>query len=232
MTEIQFRSDFGVELVDSMGGDHSIVRAARVSSGSEAGDEKRDKGLINFLARDRHGSPFEATVFQFKIDVPLFVAREWFRHRIGSFNEVSGRYKILEPVFYMPAEERPMKQIGKPGAYTFEPGTITQARHSRVMHRQVAEMAWMAYEDQLALGVAREVARNVLPVSIFTSFYWTVNGRSLLNFLSLRHVTDDTTVPTFPLWEIDQAAGRVEELAKQVAPEAFAAFNKHGRVTP
>lgn len=232
MTKIQFRSDFGVELVDSMGGDHSIVRAARVSSGSEAGDPKKDKGLINFLARDRHGSPFEATVFQFKVDVPLFVAREWFRHRIGSFNEVSGRYRELDPVFYMSTEERPLKQVGTPGKYTFEHGTITQERITRVAHRQAAEHAWELYQDQLAFGVAREVARNVLPLSLYTSFYWTVNGRSLMNFLSLRHVTDETTVPTFPLWEIDQAAGQVEELAKQVAPEAFAAFNKHGRVTP
>ncbi|MEU5299766.1 FAD-dependent thymidylate synthase [Streptomyces noursei] len=232
MTEIEFRSDMGVELVDSMGGDHSIVRAARVSSGSEAGDPAKDKGLINFLARDRHGSPFEAAVFQFKVTVPLFVAREWFRHRIGSFNEVSGRYKEMEPVFYVPDEDRPLKQIGTPGKYTFEAGNITQGRHSRAAHRQVAQTAWDAYQDQLELGVAREVARNVLPLSLYTSFYWTVNGRSLMNFLSLRRVTADTTVPTFPLWEIDRAAGQVEELAQQVAPEAFAAFNKHGRVTP
>ncbi|MEU9603665.1 FAD-dependent thymidylate synthase [Streptomyces sp. NPDC048057] len=222
----------GVELIDAMGGDHSIVRAARVSSGSKTGDPVRDGGLINFLMRDRHGSPFEAAVLQFKIGVPLFVAREWFRHRVSSFNEVSGRYTVLEPVFYEPAEGRPMTQLGKPGAYRFEPGTVTQARHSRVAHRQVAETAWTAYEDQLALGVAREVARNVLPLSLYTSFYWTVNARSLMNFLSLRRVTEATTVPTYPLYEIDQAAGLVEELAREVAPEAFAAFDKHGRVAP
>ncbi|MEU3599622.1 FAD-dependent thymidylate synthase [Streptomyces sp. NPDC006798] len=232
MSTIRFRSDMGVELIDAMGGDHSIVRAARVSSGSTAGDPVKDKGLVNFLARDRHGSPFEATVLQFKITVPVFVAREWFRHRVGSFNEVSGRYTILEPVFYQPTVNRPLKQVGTPGAYRFEPGTVTQTRHARVVHRQVAETAWTAYEDQLALGVAREVARNVLPLSLYTSFYWTVNARSLMNFLSLRRVTDSTTVPTFPLYEIDQAAGLVEELAREVAPEAFAAFDKHGRVAP
>ncbi|MEW1546907.1 FAD-dependent thymidylate synthase [Streptomyces tsukubensis] len=232
MSKIHFRSDMDVELIDAMGGDHSIVRAARVSSGSTAGDPVKDRGLITFLARDRHGSPFEAMVLQFRITVPLFVAREWFRHRVGSFNEVSGRYTIMEPVFYEPAQGRPLKQIGKPGAYRFEAGTITQARHTRIAHRQVAELAWTAYEDQLALGVAREVARNVLPLSLYTSFYWTVNARSLMNFLSLRRVTEATTVPTFPLYEIDQAAGQVEELARALAPEAFAAFDKHGRVAP
>ncbi|MGW1278495.1 FAD-dependent thymidylate synthase [Streptomyces tsukubensis] len=232
MSTIRFRSDMGVELIDAMGGDHSIVSAARVSSGSAAGDPAKDRGLINFLARDRHGSPFEAVVVQFKIEVPVFVAREWFRHRVGSFNEVSGRYTILEPVFYEPTEDRPLKQVGKPGAYTFEPGTATQGRQTRIAHRQVAETAWTAYEDQLALGIAREVARNVLPLSLYTSFYWTVNARSLMNFLSLRRVTEATTVPTFPLYEIDQAAGQIEELARTVAPEAFAAFDKHGRVAP
>ncbi|MGW2478636.1 FAD-dependent thymidylate synthase [Streptomyces sp. NPDC001571] len=232
MTEIEFRSDMSVELIDAMGGDHSVVRAARVSSGTEAGDPQRDKGLINFLARDRHGSPFEAMVFQFKISVPIFVAREWFRHRIGSFNEVSGRYKVMDPVFYIPGPERPLKQIGTPGAYTFEAGTQQQTDTTAMCHKNMAMAAWNFYQHMLGEGVARETARNVLPASLYTSFYWTVNGRALMNFLSLRWNHPNSTVPTFPLHEIEQAAMKVEEQAKAVAPEAFAAFDKHGRVSP
>jgi thymidylate synthase (FAD) len=229
---IEFRSDMRVELIDSMGGDHSIVRAARVSSGSEAGNEKRDKGLVNMLMRDRHGSPFEAVTMQFFVEVPIFVAREWFRHRMSSFNETSGRYKVLEPVFYIPSEERPLRQIGKPGAYTFEPGDYQQVLTAKSAGIRTARAAWEEYQHQLDAGVAREVARNVLPLSIYTSFYWTVNLRSVMNFLSLRHVTEDTTVPTFPLYEIDQAAALIEDHAHRVAPESMAAFNKNGRVAP
>jgi thymidylate synthase (FAD) len=221
----------GVELVDWMGDDYSIVRAARVSSGS-TGSEAANTGLINMLARDRHGSPFEAVILQYKVDVPLFVAREWFRHRIGSFNEVSGRYKVLEPVFYVPNGNRPLKQIGKPGAYTFEYGTQEQISSAQREHKYMAQIMWSSYEDMLSDGIAREVARNVLPLSLYTSFYWTVNLRSLMNFLSLRHVTDETTVPSFPLYEIDQAAGQVEVLATDIAQDAMAAFNKNGRVAP
>jgi thymidylate synthase (FAD) len=221
----------GVELVDWMGDDYSIVRAARVSSGS-TGSEAANTGLINMLMRDRHGSPFEAVILQFKVDVPLFVAREWFRHRIGSFNEVSGRYKVLEPVFYVPNGNRPLKQIGKPGAYTFEYGTQEQISSAQREHKYMAQIMWSSYEDMLSDGIAREVARNVLPLSLYTSFYWTVNLRSLMNFLSLRHVTDETTVPSFPLYEIDQAAGQVEVLATDIAQDAMAAFNKNGRVAP
>jgi thymidylate synthase (FAD) len=221
----------GVELVDWMGDDYSIVRAARVSSGS-TGSEAANTGLINMLARDRHGSPFEAVILQYKVDVPLFVAREWFRHRIGSFNEVSGRYKVLEPVFYVPNGNRPLKQIGKPGAYTFEYGTQEQISSAQREHKYMAQIMWSSYEDMLSDGIAREVARNVLPLSLYTSFYWTVNLRSLMNFLSLRHVTDETTVPSFPLYEIDQAAGMVEVLATDIAQDAMAAFNKNGRVAP
>ncbi|MGW5532144.1 FAD-dependent thymidylate synthase, partial [Streptomyces xanthochromogenes] len=180
----------------------------------------------------RHGSPFEAMVFQFKIDVPLFVAREWFRHRIGSFNEVSGRYQVLDPVFYVPSTERPLKQTGAPGAYTFEAGTQQQTDTTAMCHKNIAMAAWNFYQHLLSEGVARETARNVLPVSLYTSFYWTVNGRALLNFLSLRWNHPNSTVPTFPLYEIEQAAKKVEEQAKAVAPEAFAAFDKHGRVAP
>lgn len=231
MTDLVFKTYMNVELIDRLGDDDSIVRAARVSSGT-SGSEAADKGLINMLARDRHGSPFEAVILQFKVDVPLFVAREWFRHRIGSFNEVSGRYKVLEPVFYQPPFDRPLEQIGKPGAYEFRLGTFEQLAEAQAHHEKVAEAAWDSYTAMLNDGIAKEVARNVLPLSLYTSFYWTVNLRSAMNFLSLRWAHENSKVPTFPLYEIEQAAVKVESYASQIAPEAMKSFNAHGRVAP
>ncbi|WEB45568.1 FAD-dependent thymidylate synthase [Streptomyces yunnanensis] len=220
-----------VELIDSMGGDHSIIRAARVSSGT-AGDDKKDCGLLNMLMRDRHGSPFEAVTIQFKIECPIFVAREFFRHRIASYNEVSGRYKVLESVFYVPSAERPLRQVGKPGAYTFEQGDYKQMQATHAEHMRMATEAWGSYEHLLKHDVAREVARNVLPLSLYTSFYVTMNARSLMNFLSLRATHENTTVPTFPLHEIEMVAHQMEDEFKKVCPITQELFNHHGRVCP
>ncbi|WP_274918879.1 FAD-dependent thymidylate synthase [Streptomyces sp. WZ-12] len=220
-----------VELIDSMGGDHSIIRAARVSSGT-SGDDKKDRGLLNMLMRDRHGSPFEAVTLQFKIECPIFVAREFFRHRIASYNEVSGRYKVLEPVFYVPSVERPLRQVGKPGAYTFRQGDYKQMQATRAEHMRMATEAWGSYEHLLKHEVAREVARNVLPLGLYTSFYVTMNARSLMNFLSLRATNENTTVPTFPLHEIEMVAHQMEDDFKKVCPITQELFNHHGRIAP
>lgn len=220
-----------VELVDSMGNDDSIVRAARVSSGT-TGNPKQNHGLSNMLMRDRHGSPFESVVYQFRIECPIFVAREFFRHRIASYNEVSGRYKVMEPVFYTPQPERPLRQIGKPGAYTFEPGSYQEQRVADGEHRRLAVEAWDSYQHMMDKGVAREVARNVLPLSLYTSFYVTMNLRSLLNFLSLRWAHEDSKVPTFPLYEIEDVARQMDALARPQAPVTFLHFDAHGRVAP
>ncbi|MDQ8703337.1 FAD-dependent thymidylate synthase [Streptomyces sp. LHD-70] len=228
---IEYRSDMTVELVDSMGDDHSIARAARVSSGT-TGTPDKDRGLINMLMRDRHGSPFEAVTFQFRIECPLFVAREFFRHRIASYNEVSGRYQEMQPVFYVPDEHRPLKQAGKPGAYKFKAGTPQQAIDAMVMHQDAAAEAWSRYRFMLDRGITREVARNVLPLSLYTSFYVTLNLRSLLNLLSLRWAHPDSTVPTFPLAEIEAVAQQIDQFARTVVPDAMTAFDKNGRVAP
>lgn len=232
-SEIVFRSDFTVELTDSMGGDESIVRFARVSSGS-TGNPASDLGLIRMLMRDRHGSPFEAPVLQFRIETPVFVAREFFRHRIASYNEVSGRYRELSPVFYMPDDERPLRQTGKPGAYTFGLGSEDQIDTVKEMHRELAVTAWGMYQSMLNYpsNIAREVARNILPLSIYTSFYVNFNLRSLMNFLSLRWMHESSTTPTFPLYEIEQVAHQLDSYARSVAPIAMEAFTEFGRVSP
>lgn len=228
---VRFSSEMLVSLTDSMGGDESIIRFARVSSGT-GGSEKADQGLVRMLMRDRHGSPFEAPVFQFQIECPIFVAREFFRHRIASYNEVSGRYQKLEGKFYVPSEERPLRQVGKPGAYSFQPGTYEQYLKTVSAHKRVAVTAWDEYEVMLENGVARETARNVLPLSIYTKFYVNFNLRSLLNFLSLRWAHTDSKVPTFPLYEISQIAQDMDLLAREDCPLAFAAFDEFGRVAP
>jgi thymidylate synthase (FAD) len=220
-----------VELIDSMGGDESIVRFARVSSGT-TGTESSNRGLIRMLMRDRHGSPFESPVLQYRIECPIFVAREFFRHRIASYNETSGRYRELEPVFYVPGPERPLRQIGKPGAYTFEPGEYGQIVLTQAAHKRSAKAAWGEYELMLGSGIAREVARNVLPLSIYTSFYVNFNLRSLMNFLSLRWAHEESKTPTFPLKEIEMVAKQMDVYATEIAPVAMAAFTEFGRVAP
>lgn len=231
MTEIKFRPDMTAELTDSMGGDESVIRFARVSSGIE-GSDKANTGLIRMLMRDRHGSPFESPVLQFRIECPIFVAREFFRHRIASYNETSGRYQVLEPMFYVPNGGRPLKQIGKPGAYTFEYGTQEQISITQASHKRIAREAWIEYQSQLDKGIAREVARNVLPLSIYTSFYVNMNLRSLLNFLSLRWAHEDAKTPTFPLYEIEQLAKQMDAAARLYNPVSMASFDEFGRVAP
>jgi thymidylate synthase (FAD) len=232
VAQVEFRSYFTVDLVDSMGDDRRIVDVARVAPLTRDDLRPSDYGLLNMLMRDRHGTPWESVVLQYYIEAPIFVTREFLRHRIASYNEVSSRYKEMEPVFYEPPIDRPLRQVGKPGAYKFEAGTDEQELSTLTAHRRVAVEAWDTYRDLLEDGVAREVARNTLPVSLYSAFYVTLNLRSLFNFLSLRRVTESTSVPTFPLWEIDQVAGLMEAHAEEVVPEAMKLFNLHGRVSP
>lgn len=235
MSEIIFKRDMDVELVDSMGSDASIAGAAWVSTyGAETEtDINRIPGLINFLMRDRHGTPFEHNSLTFRVSAPLFVFYEWHRHRAGwSYNEESARYRELDPVFYVPGPDRNLRQTGKPGAYTFEPGTEVQHIEVAYSHKWLARQAWAEYQRMLNRGVAREVARNVLPVSIYKTMYATCNLRSLFSFLSLRWAHPNSTVPTFPLREIEMVAEQLDALARPLFPLAFSAFDAQGRVAP
>jgi thymidylate synthase (FAD) len=181
--------DHGFVRLDAvMADDLSVVNAARVSFGTrrEVMDE-RDAGLVRFLMRERHGTPFEHNFFRFHIKAPLFVTREWQRHRIGSFNERSGRYSELPDEFYVPAADAVRTQVGKPGAYTFEPMPGEMAEQVRTGIASSYAESYGRYQELLEAGVAKEVARSVLPVGLYTEFYWSVNARSLMNFLSLRN---------------------------------------------
>ena len=216
MTDINFRSDMRVAYVDHMGNDKRIAQAARVSTGNDQSDRPHE-GLVKRLWQDQHTSTFEHNTLTVRVEVPIFVAREWMRHRTQAFNEISGRYSEMEPIFYVPGEDRPLVQTGKAMDYRREAGSpILRAVTDRLM-RIAGKGAWRLYEYLLRKGVAREVARNVLPVSLYTRFYATANLRNWLHFVELR--TDPTA-----LWEIRQAALMVEGLISGLWPVAHGAY--------
>ncbi|GAA2754508.1 FAD-dependent thymidylate synthase [Amnibacterium kyonggiense] len=240
-TEPEFRSEMTVELVRSAARDADVLFAARVStlgeqsleSTEEEGDlAKRDRGLINYLMRDRHGSPFEHNSMTFYVQAPIFVFREFMRHRIASYNEESGRYRELQPVFYVPAATRNLVQVGKPGAYEFLPGTEEQHALVQQAVREQSVAAYDAYRRMLDAGVAREVARVVLPLNLYSSMYVTMNARSLMNFISLRTKHPEATVPSFPQREIELVAEAMETRWATLMPATHAAFTANGRVAP
>jgi thymidylate synthase (FAD) len=226
-----FRSDMTVKLVDFMGSDDAVVKAARVSSGS-SGNPEKDAGLINYLMRDRHGTPFEHNGFTFYIEAPIFVFREFQRHRIASYNEESGRYKELKPVFYVPSKERKLLQVGKPGAYTFKDGVKSQMDLTTKLLKQSSSDSYDAYNELLDAGIAKEVSRMALPLNIYSSMYVTMNARALMNFLSLRTTREGTHFPSFPQREIEMVAEKMEELWAEKMPITYETFNRNGRVAP
>lgn len=231
---IILRSDFDVDLIDSMGNDQSICRAARVSTkGAASINSEESEGLIKFLMKNRHGTPFEHAAMTFLITAPIFVWREFMRHRIGySYNEQSGRYMELSPVFYVPNVERNLIQIGKAGAYTFEPGTRDEYEVMYLNLKLAYDTAWDSYQSQLQAGIAKEVARMCLPVSIYSSAYVTCNPRSMMSFLSLRTKRDGTIFPSFPMWEINEVANQMEDFFTKLFPLTYDNFDRFGRVCP
>jgi len=239
--EITFRSDVTVELVRHSASDADVIFAARVSTqgeqtleGAASGAEatERDRGLINYLMRDRHGSPFEHNSLTFYVQAPIFVFREFMRHRIASYNEESGRYRELRPVFYVPGPERKLIQVGKPGAYDFVEGTTEQYELTVSEIKNTCTEAYASYQRMLDAGIAREVARAVLPVTLYSSMYVTMNSRSLMNFLSLRTKREGTHFPSFPQREIEMVADLMEQAWEPLMPMTAAAFNAGGRVAP
>ena len=215
-----------VRLDDAMADDLSVVNGARVSFARHKDEmAASDEGLIRFLMRDRHGSPFEHNAFRFHIRCPIFVAREWFRHRIGSFNEFSLRYAKATDDFYVPDADDVRTQVGKPGAYSFEPVSPELAEETREELKAVYDLAYATYTRLVEQGVARELARSVLPVGAYTQFYWTVNARALMNFVSLRN-------SEFAQLEIRRYAEAVERFFEQKMPVTHAAFVANNRTAP
>jgi thymidylate synthase (FAD) len=166
------------------------------------------------------------------VQAPIFVFREFMRHRIASYNEESGRYRELRPVFYVPGPDRNLVQVGKTGSYEFVPGTPEQTQLVDTEVRAVCQEAYDSYQRMLDAGVAREVARMVLPVTIYSSMYVTMNSRSLMNFLSLRTTREGTHFPSFPQREIEMVAEKMEQFWVDLMPLTAASFNANGRVAP
>lgn len=241
MTDIRTSSDLTVELIDYMGSDAGVLAAMMVSTKGDGSKElfesdptgSNASGRINFLMKNRHGTPFEHNAFTFFVKAPIAVFREWHRHRIGfSYNEESGRYKQLDPEFYIPPPHRPIVQVGKPGHYTFEQGTDAQYRNLVRTMTNSFEQSYSLYETMLEVGIAKEVARGVLPVYIYSSMYVTMNARSLMAFLSLRTKYEGSMFPSFPMWEIEQCGHKMDAYFEQLMPITREAFRQHGSVCP
>ena len=236
--EPEFRSDVTVELVKASAADSDVVWAARVSTAGEGSieamreDPERSAGLIRYLLRSRHGTPFEHNSFTFLVGAPIFVFREFMRHRTFSYNEESARYRELAPVFYVPGPERNLVQEGKPGHYRFVPGTADQHELVTEATRSACETAYAAYRRMLDAGVAREVARGVLPVATYSSMYATCNARALMSFLSLRTAREDARFRSYPQREIELVAEQMEGHFARLMPITHAAFDAAGRVAP
>jgi thymidylate synthase (FAD) len=230
VTEIIYTSEVQADLIQHVGSDEIIANAARVSTGGKFDDSSRNAGLIRYLMRKKHGSPFEHNSMTFLVEAPIFVAREFMRHRAGfSYNEVSGRYSVLEPKFYVPAEDRPLVNVGSSANPKFEAGDSQQVYLTRKVLESAYEESWMDYQTLIQTGIGNEVARMVLPLGIMTSFYVTCNARSLMSFLALR--TSDAGVSN-PQHEIELVAKKLEEQFAILFPKTYASFNEFGRVAP
>lgn len=235
--EMKFISEIAVRLIQSGGGDSMVCAAAKVStSGEEAAalvDAEANGGLISYLMKHRHGTPFEHASMTFFVHAPIFVWREWHRHRIGfSYNEESGRYKQLDRVFYIPPRDRPMMKVDgwKPGRPKFlrcEDNAVYESLCRNL--RESYSIAYENYEENLALGIDPGLARDCLPVGIYSSCWVTCNPRSLMAFLSLR--TSDAG-KSYPLYEIEEAAKACELIFKEGWPLTWKAFQEAGRIAP
>lgn len=248
--EIKFTSEITVEEIQHVGSDAVVVAAARVSTkGWDSVPDGESYGLIRYLMKHRHGSVFEHGSLTVRVHAPIFVWREWHRHRIGfaysdygldadmwqSFNEESGRYRQLEPVFYLPPRDRPMMKVDdwKPGRPKFlhcESDNVFKAVCRNL--RSVYGIAYDLYCDNLSLGIDPGLARGCLPVGIYSSCYVTCNPRSAMAFLSLRTHEPTARDVSYPLYEIEAAARKLEAIFASCWPLTYKAWDECGRVAP
>ena len=240
---MEFKSTIDVQLIDKMGGDHSVVAAAKVSTEGNAALEYAlekyagdNAGLIGYLVKHRHGTPFEHSAMTFFVHAPIFVWREWHRHRVGfSYNEESARYKTLEPTFYVPDRERPMMKVDgwKPGRPKF-----LRCDDNAKFGRLIANLAddytrsYSHYLENLEMGFDPGLARDGLNVGIYSGCWVTCNPRSLMAFLSLRTHEPEAKQVSYPLWEIELAARSCEKIFASLWPITHKAFCDNGRVGP
>ena len=214
-----------IALEGHSGSDLDVVNAAKVSFAKQSEEfGHAEERVLQFLMRERHGSPFEHNHFKFHVRAPIFVIREWVRHRIGfSYNEESGRYVELRPDFYIPEGAR--NQEGKPGAYFFVDGTQEQSELLKSTVQAQSDAAYDAYRQMIEAGVAKEQARIVLPLNTYSEFYFSCNARSLMNFLELR--TSEQA-----MYEIRAYAQAMFELWSEKMPVTAKAFQENDMKAP
>ncbi len=210
-----------VRLVDYLGGDARIVQAARVSYGEGTKTVREDGALIDYLLRNRHTSPFEQVIFTFHVKMPIFVARQWIRHRTARLNEISGRYSVMRDEFYVPqpAEVRFQATRNKQGGDSRD---VPEELRARVidMLKTGQERTYAEYEDLLGEDIARELARINLPLSLYTEMYWQIDLNNLFHFLRLR-------MDWHAQHEIRVYGDAMAKIARAVAPLAYDAFEEH-----
>lgn len=210
-----------VRMVDYMGGDQRIVQSARVSYGSGTKSYRQDRGLIHYLLRNEHTSPFEQVILTFHCKMPIFVARQWVRHRTARLNEISGRYSVMRDEFYVPSVDQ----------MRFQSTDNKQARSDEALDSGLAEQLiselksdqqhlYSNYEGMLEKGLAREIARTNLPLNLYTEWYWQCDLHNLFRFLQLR-------MDSHAQYEIRVYAEAMAKCVKAVAPMAYEAFEEH-----
>lgn len=228
MTEVIFDSKITVTLDEKWGNEAKIARTARVSTGNVSVDPKRDAGLIRRLLLDRHTVPFEHCGYTFYVDSPMTTTRQILKHRMSSISETSGRYRELEPRFYIAAKERLVKQVGKSMDYQFEADESAYNVH-KASTELSNKFSWAQYQLQLEYGVAKEKARDVISPNYYSPLYITMNLGSVLHFLSLReNWGEDARVTTHPQWEISEVARQIAEHVQADYPNVWAAFVENG----
>ncbi len=207
-----------VRLIDYYGSDERIVQAARVSYGEGTNSYRRDRELIRYLLENEHPSPFEQVVFTFHVKLPIFVARQWVRHRTARLNEISGRYSVLPEDYYVPEINRLKTQDSldrQSSSDTELPADVQNVVIALI--EEASRDAYKVYNRMLELGVAREVARMVLPLNIYSEWYWQMDLHNLFHFLKLR-------LDKHAQWEIRQYAQTIASIIEKIVPISYEAF--------
>jgi len=210
-----------VRLVDYLGGDRRIIQAARVSYGEGTKSYREDTALIDYLWRHEHTSPFEQVILTFHVKLPIFVARQWIRHRTARVNEISGRYSIMRDEFFVPEPEAlaPQSEDNKQGRADTPFDAETASRIQDIL-KEGAKLSYERYKELIDMGLAREVARIGLPLSLYTEWYWQIDLHNLFRFLMLR-------LDSHAQREIREYAKVILEITRAVAPAATASFERH-----
>lgn len=225
-SEVKILDHGHVELYQHCANDLSVVNGARVSFAKRQKEiQEGDDKLINFMMKHRHGSPFEHNMMTFVVKAPIFVFREWHRHRIASINEMSARYTELPGEWYIPEPENVRSRVGRPGQYTYEQAGEQDTEEFLTALEEQCVASYISYKNALANNIAPEQARCFLHVNHYSEMFWTVNARSLMNFLNLRNAP-------FAQWEIQQFAKIVEDFFHTLMPLTYQAFVDNGRVAP